>query len=137
MGESFEFHKKLTKIQDDLRKREVDVRNRLADIEKKRVETLKRTEEMKYSALHDIEKIEQSIMKGKVDTETKKTLLSEIASLKTEMEKKYLELRSTIYSSSQAQIEEKLMRDCHRLKMWMLGNGRIFRISQEADKDTG
>ena len=95
MGESFEFHKKLTKIQDELRKREVDVRNRLADIEKKRVETLKRTEEMKYSALHDIEKIEQSIMKGKVDAETKTGLLSEIASLKTEMEKKYLELRNT------------------------------------------
>jgi predicted transcriptional regulator len=95
MGESFEFHKKLTKIQDELRKREVDVRNRLADIEKKRVEALKRTEEMKYSALHDIEKIEQSIMKGKFDPETKKGLLSEIASLKTEMEKKYLELRST------------------------------------------
>jgi len=95
MGESFEFRKKLTKIQDELRKREVDVRNRLADIEKKRVETLKRAEEMKYSALHDMEKIEKDLMKDKVDAETRKNLLAEIASLKSEVEKKYSELRNT------------------------------------------
>ena len=96
MGEFFEFQKKLTKIRDELRKREVDVRGRLADIEKKKVEALKKAEEMKHSALHDIEKIEENIMKLKSDNEAKTKLPSEITTLKTDVEKKYTELRSNI-----------------------------------------
>lgn len=96
MGESFELQKKLTKVRDELRKREVNVRGRLADIEKKKVEALKEAEEMKHSALHDIEKIDESIMKLRFDNETKTKLTSEITTLKTDIEKKYTELRSTI-----------------------------------------
>jgi len=96
MSESFEFQKKLTKISEELRKREVDVRDRLADIEKKRVEALKKVEEMKRNALHDIQKVEEGIMKAKLDPETKTRLASEILELKQNTEKEYSELRIII-----------------------------------------
>lgn len=99
MGESseFEFQKKLTKIREEISKKEVDVRGHLANIEKIKVEALKKTEEMKYSAQHDIEKTDQEIMKTKdLNTQAKARLTSEIAALKNEIEEKYTELRSTI-----------------------------------------
>jgi hypothetical protein len=96
MGESFELEKKLTKIRDELNKREVDIRNRLADIEKKRVEALKKTEEMKQSSHNDIDKIDQGIIRANLGTQAKTKLTSEIATLKSEIEKKYSELRGTI-----------------------------------------
>jgi len=99
MGESyeFEFGKKLTKIREELSKREVDVRNHVANIEKIKVEALKKTEEMRYSAEHDIEKIDQDIIKTVgLDTELKARLVSEIATLKSDIEKRYTELRKII-----------------------------------------
>lgn len=99
MGESFEFEfqKRLTKIREELSKREVDVRGQLANIEKIKVEALKKAEEMKYSAHHDIERIDQDIMKTKdLNTQVKARLTSEIAALKEEAEKKHAELRNTI-----------------------------------------
>ena len=99
MGESFEFEfqKKLTKMREELGKREVDVRGQLANIEKIKVEALKKTEELKYSAKHDVEKMEQDIMKAKdLSTEVKARITSETAKLKEDLEKKYAELRNTI-----------------------------------------
>ena len=96
MSESFEFQKKLTKIQEEFHKREVDVRDRLADIEKKKVEALKKVEEMKHNTLHDIQKVDEGIMKAKLDPETKTTLASEIVELKQNTEKEYSELRSMV-----------------------------------------
>ena len=96
MSESFELQKKLTKIQEEFHKREVDIRNRLADIEKKKVDTLKKTEEMKHNTLHGIEKIDEGIMKAKFDAETKARLASEIVAIKQDIEKKYTELRVAI-----------------------------------------
>jgi hypothetical protein len=99
MGESFEFEfqKKLTKMREELGKREVDVRGQLANIEKIKVEALKKTEELKYSAKHDVEKIEQDIMKAKdLNAEVKVRLASETATLKEDLEKKYAELRNNI-----------------------------------------
>ena len=96
MSEIFELQKKLTKTREEFHKREVDVRGRLADIEKKKVETLKKTEEMKNNTLHDIEKIDVGIMKSSLDAETKTKLASEIAEFKQDIEKKYAELRATV-----------------------------------------
>jgi len=99
MSESFEFEfqKKLTKMREELGKREVDIRGQLASIEKIKVEALKRAEELKYSAKHDLEKIEQDVMKAKdLNTEVKARLNSETATLKEDLEKKYAELRNTI-----------------------------------------
>ena len=99
MGESFEFgfQKKVTKLREELSKKEVDIRRKVADIQKIKVEALKKTEEMKYSAQHDIEKISQDVMKTKdLGAEVKTRLTSEIANLKNEIERKYSELRNTI-----------------------------------------
>jgi vacuolar-type H+-ATPase subunit E/Vma4 len=99
LGESFEFgfQKKVTKLREELSKKEVDVRGKVTDIQKIKVEALKKTEEMKYSAQHDVEKISQDVMKTKdLGAEVKTRLNSEIANLKNEIERKYLELRNTI-----------------------------------------
>ena len=99
MGESFEFgfQKKVTKLREELSKKEVDIRRKVTDIQKIKVEALKKTEEMKYSAQHDVEKISQDVMKAKdLGGEVKTRLTSEIADLKNEIERKYSELRNTI-----------------------------------------
>lgn len=99
MGDSFEFEfqKKLTKMREELGKREVDVRGQLANIERIKVEALKRTEELKFSAKHDVEKLEQDIMKAKdLNTEVRSRLNSEAATLKEDLDKKYTELRNTV-----------------------------------------
>jgi len=99
MGESFEFgsRKKLTRIREDLSKRELDVRNFLADIEKIKVEALKKTEEMKYSAQHDVEKVVQDMIKEKnLDQNVKARLDAEIDAVKAHVEKKYSELTTLV-----------------------------------------
>jgi hypothetical protein len=99
LGESFEFgfQKKVTKLREELSKKEVDIRRKVTDIQKIKVEALKKTEEMKYSAQHDVEKISQDVMKAKdLGGEVKTRLTSEIADLKNEIERKYSELRNTI-----------------------------------------
>jgi hypothetical protein len=96
VSEIFELQKKLTKAREEFHKREVDVRSRLADIEKKKVETLKKTEEMKNNTLHDVEKIDVGIMKSSLDGETKSKLVSEIAVFKQDVENRYAELRATV-----------------------------------------
>ena len=96
MSEIFELQKKLTKAREEFHKREVDVRSRLAEIEKKKVETLKKTEEMKNNTLHDVEKIDVGIMKSSLDGETKSKLASEVAVFKQDVENRYTELRATV-----------------------------------------
>jgi hypothetical protein len=91
-----EFRKKLTKIREEFHKRESDARVRLAEIEKKKIEMLKRVEEMKHNALHDIEKVDEGIIKGKLESEAKGKLDSEIATFRQDVEKIYAELRSTV-----------------------------------------
>jgi len=93
----FEFQKKLTKMREELGKREVDIRSQLANIERIKVEALKKTEELKYSAKHDMEKMEQDVMKAKdLNTEVRSRVTAETAMLKEDLEKKYAELRNTI-----------------------------------------
>jgi imidazolonepropionase-like amidohydrolase len=96
VSEIFELEKKLTKTREEFHKREVDVRSRLTDIEKKKVETLKKTDEMKHNTLHDIEKIDEGIIKSNLDAEAKMKLASEITAFKQDIEKKYAELRATV-----------------------------------------
>jgi hypothetical protein len=52
---------------------------------------------MKYSAYHDIERIDRDIAKEKdLDAETNTKLAAEISTMKSDIEKKYSDLRSTI-----------------------------------------
>jgi len=101
MGDSLELQKKLTKTREELSKREVEVRRQVANIEKIKVEALKKLEELKYSAQHDMEKVEHDIAKAKeLNAETKTRITSEMIALKNEVEKKYAELRSTILAKA-------------------------------------
>jgi len=93
----FEFQKKATRIREQLSKKEVDVKGKVADMQKIKLEALKRTEEMKYSAQHDLEKITQDLMKAKeLEAEVRTKLTSEITDLKNEIERKYSEMKNTI-----------------------------------------
>lgn len=94
---SLDFQKKTTKIREEMSKREVDIRRKVADIQKAKLETLKKTEEMKSSAQHELEKITQDVMKAKeLGAEVKSRLISEVTDLKNEVDRKYSELRNTI-----------------------------------------
>jgi len=91
----------VTKLREELSKKEVDIRRKVTDIQKIKVEALKKTEEMKYSAQHDVEKISQDVMKTKdLGTEVKTRLTSEIADVKNEIERKYSELKDTIMNKT-------------------------------------
>ena len=99
LGESveFEFQRKMTKIREQLSKREVDIRRKVADIQKIKVEALKKTEEMKYSAQHDLEKISEDVMKTKdLGAEVKTKLTLEITDLKNEIERRYAGLKNVV-----------------------------------------
>jgi hypothetical protein len=96
MSELFEYQKKLTKTREDFHKREADARARLVEIEKKKVETLKKVEEMKHNTLHDVENIDEGITKAKLDSEARGKLNSEIAAFKQDVEKIYTELRAAV-----------------------------------------
>lgn len=99
MSESFEFesHRKLTKIREELSRKELDVRNLLADIEKIRVQALKKIEEMRYSAQHDIEKVVQDMFKEKsLNAQVKEKLNEDIDTVKGDIEKKCSDLKSMV-----------------------------------------
>jgi len=91
-----EHRKKLYKIREDLNKRVKDVRDHFAKVEKIKVEALKRTEEMRRSAERELAKLEEDIAKSDLVAETKRTLASDIATLKKEIEDRAAELRQRI-----------------------------------------
>ena len=92
-----EYRKKLSKIREEQSKRELDVRSLLANIEKVKIEALKKTEEMRHSIRRDVEKISEEMANtSNLDSETKTKLESETAMLKNEIENRYGELRKTI-----------------------------------------
>jgi hypothetical protein len=99
MAESyeFEFRKKLIKIREEMGKRELDVRGSFANIEKIKVDALKKTEELKYSAQHEMEKIEQDIVKtADLNGQMRARLVTEINALKDDVGKTYTELRNIV-----------------------------------------
>ena len=78
-----EYREKSTKMSGKLSKREKDVREAFAKIEKMKVEASKKSEEMRRSVEHDLDKTERDITKSKdLATESKKRLRSEIVVLK-------------------------------------------------------
>ena len=92
----YEHRKKLNKIREDTNKRVKDVRDHFAKIEKVKTEALKKTEEIRRSAQKDITRLEEDIAKSGLTEDVKKTLASDIAMLKKEIEDKATELRSRL-----------------------------------------
>jgi uncharacterized coiled-coil DUF342 family protein len=98
MGQSseFEHRKKLNKIREDMNRRVKDVRDHFAKMEKVKLDALKKTEEMKRSAQQDITKLETDIAKSDLTSEIRKTISSDIVTLRKEVEDKVAELRTRI-----------------------------------------
>jgi uncharacterized coiled-coil DUF342 family protein len=96
LSSEYEHRKKLNKIREDMNKRVKDVRDHFAKIEKVKTEALKKTEEMRRSAGQDIAKLEEDIAESDLTSDIKKTLASDIAILRKEIEDRATELRSRI-----------------------------------------
>ena len=92
----YEHRKKLNKIREDTNKRVKDVRDHFAKIERVKTEALKKTEEIRRSAQKDMTRLEEDIAKSGLTEDVKKTLASDIAMLKKEIEDKATELRSRL-----------------------------------------
>ena len=92
-----EYIEKMSKIKEKILKTEKGVKNDFAKIEKIKLDTLKKTEEMRRSAENDLEKVEKDILKSKdLATESRQRLNSEIAVLKSEIGQRYTELKTQI-----------------------------------------
>jgi len=92
-----DYRENVNKIREKIYRKIKDVRDEFAKIEKIKVETLKKADELKRSAEHDLDKMEEDIGKSKdLVPESKRRLLSEINLLKKEAEEKYTELRTRI-----------------------------------------
>ena len=96
LSSEYEHRKKLNKIREDMTKRVKDVRDHFAKIEKVKIEALKKTEEMRKSAAKDTARLEDDIAKSDLTSEIKNTIVSDIATLKKEIEDRATELRSRI-----------------------------------------
>jgi uncharacterized coiled-coil DUF342 family protein len=92
----YEHRKKLNKIREDADKRVKDVRDHFSKIEKLKTEASKKTEEIKRSADKEMAKLEEDIAKSNMTAEAKKTLASDIALLKKEIEDRVTEIRTRI-----------------------------------------
>lgn len=89
--------KKISKIKEKLLKTERGIKNDFAKIEKIKLDTLKKTEEMRNSAEQDLEKLEKDAVKSKdLATESRQRLNSEISVLKSEIGQRYTELKTRI-----------------------------------------
>ena len=92
-----EFMEKLIKIREKTIKTAKDIKNDFAKMEKIKAESLKKTEEMRRSAEHDVEKMEQKMAKTRdLAPESRTRLSTEIAATKNEIQQKYTELKNRI-----------------------------------------
>ena len=92
-----EYIEKISKIKEKILKTEKDIKNDFTKIEKIKLDTLKKNEEMRRSAENDLEKVEKGILKSKdLTTESRQRLNSEIAVLKSEIGQRYTELKTQI-----------------------------------------
>jgi predicted nuclease with TOPRIM domain len=92
-----EFREKLSKILENANKGAKDVREKFANIQKIKVEALKKTEEMKRSADQEIDKTMINITKSQdLAAESKTRLQTEISDLRTKTERLYTDLKKRI-----------------------------------------
>ncbi len=92
-----ELMEKLGKIREKLLKTEKDINNEFAKIEKTKLDALKKTEEVKRSADHDLEKIEKDIVKSAdLAPESRQRLSQEISLLKNDIFQRYTNLKTRI-----------------------------------------
>jgi len=92
-----EYKKKLDKIREKLNERARNIRKDFAKIEKMKVQALKKAEEARRSAEHDIDKMEREITKSKdLALESKERLHSQTAILRNRIGQESTELKMQI-----------------------------------------
>jgi hypothetical protein len=92
-----EYREKLVKIQENTNKQARGVREKFAQIQKIKVEALKKTEEIKRSADRDIDKAMMEITKSKdLAIESKERLRTEISSIRNNIDQTYTDLKNRI-----------------------------------------
>jgi hypothetical protein len=92
-----EYMEKIGKIKEKLLKAEKDVKNDFEKIEKIKLEALKKTEEMRRSAEHDLGNVEKNVVKSKnLAMESRQRLSQEITILGREIGEKYTEMKTRI-----------------------------------------
>ena len=95
-----EYKEKLNKIQEKVNQKVRDIRNDVRKMEKIKVDSLKKAEDMRRSAEKEINKIEGNVMKSKdLAPESKQRLHSEVAILRSEVESIYVKLRGQVAES--------------------------------------
>jgi len=88
---------KIRKVREKSSKIAADVRNDFAKMEKLKVESLKKTEEMRRFSEEDLDKLDREIAKDTdLAPESRQRLTVEMASAKNEIQQKYAELKSRI-----------------------------------------
>jgi hypothetical protein len=74
-----------------------DIRSDFAKLEKTKADLLKKIEEVRHDAEHEIDKMDKDIAKSKdLAPESKKRLSTEIGFLKGEIDQKYLDLKMRV-----------------------------------------
>jgi uncharacterized protein YpuA (DUF1002 family) len=92
-----EYREKLNKTRERLNKKSKDIENQFAKMEKIKVELLKKTEEVRHDAEHEINKIQENVAKSKdLAPESKKRLQSEIVAMKSDVHEGYSHLKTRI-----------------------------------------
>ena len=92
-----EFSEKLVNIKSESSKQVAKVIDSFSNMQKLKAESLKKTEEMMASAMHDLEKLEQDMVKSKdLAPESRKRLNDEITAARSQMRQKYDELKTRI-----------------------------------------
>ncbi len=92
-----EFSEKLVNIKTKSSKKAGEVIDRFSSMQKLKAESLKITEEMMASALHDLEKLEQDMVKNKdLAPEYRQRLNGEITVARAQLRQKYDELKTRI-----------------------------------------
>ena len=91
------FSEKLANIRSKSSKRAGDIVDLFSKMQKMKAESLKKTEEMMSSAIHDLEKFEQDLVKSKdLVPESKQRLSGELANVRSQMRQKYDELKNRL-----------------------------------------
>jgi DNA-directed RNA polymerase subunit F len=92
-----EFLEKIVSIKTKSSKKVVEVKDDFAKMQKLKAETLRKAEEMVQSAEHDLEKLEQAVVKSKdLVPESRQRLSAELAAAKEQITQKYGDLKKRI-----------------------------------------
>ena len=92
----FEHRKRLNKVREEANKRVEKIRGYFEEIEKVKTEALKRIEDLRQSVGNDMRKLEENIAKSELVPDVKKTLASDMSTLRKEIEDRATELRKRI-----------------------------------------